>query len=342
MEQQVVLLHVVIPLDVPWVVQDTALGRSVHIQTGSLDAHLCLPSVTEADGRIGGVAPTGFEPATHIVDGWASMNWKDKIATQVEVYCAAFKIAIDTYPSENISNISEGMIQSSEGVLEQIHEWLERFNRWMYLLLGQMVDTAYPTPQLLNPRRTRRFVWATVDGTRTRIDSSVGTITIDQTDKHSVLAERVVDEHNLEELVRRASDSNQEAPLFLEMYASARRAALRGQRRLAIAELGTAAESILLRLLGLRPSRNLTLGRLIKQATERDMHLPADFRDAVQSARDKAVHEGVEPEYRSMLRAFELVLQLICRIDPILISSTSSAPAHRPQRLDMTVVKHDG
>lgn len=339
-ERDSVLLRVVVPLDVPWVVKGSVLGRKIPIRAGSFDAYLCLPAVSDMDGRIIGLAPTGFEAASHLTEGWASITRRDESSIQVQTNSAAFEIAIRTRLPHTTSGVGSLSIQPPEAVVGPIHDWLERFNRWMHLLLGQMVDSSHPAPQLLNPPRTKQFVWASVNGTQTRINPSPGSVTIVQADEHTVLSEREIDERSLSELVRRASEPDFEVPLYLEMYASARRAALRSQRRLAIAELGTAAESALLQLLGLLPSKKRTLGRLIKEASAQGINLPADFGAVVQDPRDKAVHEGTEPDNATVLQAFEYVLQLISQLDPNLTSWDASAPAHRPQRLDLTFIKH--
>ncbi len=91
------LTRVVIPLDLPWVIQRAALNQTVPVRLGALPAHLYLPGVRDLDdGRIAGVEPDGFFPASGVARGWVSHTKLSGEEMQCALHSLAFEIPVRT------------------------------------------------------------------------------------------------------------------------------------------------------------------------------------------------------------------------------------------------------
>ena len=168
----------------------------------------------------------------------------------------------------------------------------------------------------------------------TLINSSPGPMSLNITTGTSPLTEWTIDETSLPTLVDSANDADLRSPLAMEMFASARQAGQRKLWRLAIAELGTAAEALLRQRLSVADAKVPTLGALLARAEASNLTLPADTRRCVLRPRNAAVHQGIDPDPTLVVRAFEIVEELLRDQYPQWTRPSTAVDVWRVQRLD--------
>lgn len=219
-----------------------------------------------------------------------------------------------------------------QNVLSEVSEWFESFSHWVWVLTAQSLDPLHPDPKLLH-RRSHNILVVAFDADQTSL-TSVGIPTlIITTDPDGPTSERIVDENVLDLAVRRASEAS--VPLVLELLASARMAARRGDARRSLLDAGTASEGALSKVLGLPPDHQLTLGALVTQAASQGISIPSDTQDSLVKPRNDAAHRGQAMTGTSVARAIEIAEELVALTEPDLVRSSSLRAVHRPQRHDL-------
>jgi hypothetical protein len=88
------------------------------------------------------------------------------------------------------------------------------------------------------------------------------------------------------------------------------------------------------------PSEVLTLGGLLHRAETRKLGLPTDTKQCLLHPPNDAVHKGLDPLHKPTLRAFEIVQELLGRQHPNWVRSPRSIDVHRPQRMDIAILKN--
>ena len=194
----------------------------------------------------------------------------------------------------------------------------------------------HPSPAQLNPPGSVQFSWGVVCGIESLVNSSPPPLTIMTEQDTSVLSELSIRWSYMDRLTHHASDASISVPIALEFLALGRQAAQRGLLRQSIIELGTAAEAILQVKLGIKSLERKTLGMLIG-LMGKDL-LPSDIGTMLLEPRNAAIHKGREPLRTEVVRAAEIVQQLLDGELPDWARPNDARRAHRSQKMDITIV----
>lgn len=147
-------------------------------------------------------------------------------------------------------------------------------------------------------------------------------------------SERLVNQEVLEGAARVAGS---DPGLMVELLATARIAARRGDKRRAIIDVATFAEAALTRLLGFDSNHTKTLGALVLAAQQSGIPIPNDTASELVTHRNDAAHRA-QVVAKSVNRALELVEELVCLADQSIIRVGSMSHFNRPQRCDLLMV----
>jgi hypothetical protein len=160
--------------------------------------------------------------------------------------------------------------------------------------------------------------------------------------KLTPLSERLVNAGMMAKLVHLANDHSNNAPATVVFLGAARLAAQRGRFRLAMSELGTGLEALLTQLLSLPTDHKQTLSPLIDSAAAAHISLPTDIKQALVQPRNRAVHKGIEPDASSVIRAIQIVDDLVRTYLPDFSCPQDLERGHRPSRVDLQIVQPPG
>lgn len=335
-DEQTVSLRVSIPLSVPWVVEQDVVGSSWPISVGDFEGTLRLPKL-ESEKKSVLVAPPGFARVSDAYSGiWGRTEGGLENERQWRIDAIAFVFEVRSSVSIAIENLPEHSVTVPFGA--DLHAWIGRFGVWARAWLGQLLDPMHPSPRQLNPPGSVQFSWGVIGGTESLVNSSPPPMTITVEQDTNVLSELSICGDSMDRLTRQASDTLSKPPVALELLALGRQAAQRGLLRQSIIELGTAAETLLRPKLGVEPSERKTLGMLIELANDDDP-LPSDIKPMLLHPRNAAIHSGRQPTRSEVVRAAEIVQQLLDSELPHWARPSEARRAHRSQRMDISIVQ---
>lgn len=217
----------------------------------------------------------------------------------------------------------------------EVGEWFESLCHWLWALTSQSLDPANPDPKVMHRRSTNMIVTASGEGERS-IPASLSPPIKVVLDRNSSSSERVVDGVVLQ---RAVTNAGRTPSLALELLASARMAARRGNGRRSLVDSGTAAEAALSQLLSLPPSHKMTLGTIVREAVNRGIAVPADTQRALVDPRNDAVHRGRLLPGTDVSRALDVVEQIVRLWDPDVVPVDTLKAVNRPQRHDMVFIR---
>jgi hypothetical protein len=160
--------------------------------------------------------------------------------------------------------------------------------------------------------------------------------------KLTPLSERLIDASTMARLVNLANKPAETPPAVVSFLGAARLAAQRGKYRQAVADLGTGLEALLTNMLSLSASHRFTLAPLIKRAAAEGISLPEDINSALVQPRNRAVHQGVEPDRLLMMRAITIVDNLVRTYYPEFSCPEDLELGHRPHREDLQIFQQPG
>lgn len=193
-------------------------------------------------------------------------------------------------------------------LVQFLDEWRNEFLQWVFLLTGQAVDPRVPPTSNLHVHHEGMSVWTERDGDIVGLrgfDTSVAVTLLDDHDIHGVpLSEALL----TQVLANVAGDER--VPTALRLLRQGQAAVQRGEYRLALIELGAAAELTLAMGATSQPSKKkLTLGDLVKATTHSDE--AERYRLGLVDPRNDAVHRADPLTRETALAAFELARDLV-------------------------------
>lgn len=328
-------LCIVIDLDVGVIVSEDVLGTVMPITAGAWSGELHWPRWDPSDEDLRDASPpTGFERAPGV---WGAFTSRAQGGTQVEVTRLGFTVDLDRAGiSIPPADLAAGFAKGGEPVREAVQGWLARFCTAGSLILSQPLDLSDPSPQLVSRPSAQPMTWLELDGEASWIDTDTAITVV--LPSESPWSERVADPSSVARVISLAS-SAAPVPSAVALLGAARVAALRGRLRLALMELGTCLEAVLTARLGLPAEHKQTLGPLTEAALKAGVPLPADVKSSFVDPRNRAVHNGVDPAPGVLVDAFAVLDRLVGEDFPEFEPITHGVVAHRPQKLDLVLVK---
>lgn len=201
-------------------------------------------------------------------------------------------------------------------------------------MTAQSLDPVYPDLKMLNRLSQEFYYVATLGNDVSHAATARPPISI--TIHTGAASERTVD---AEVQIRAATKAGiEEVPMVLELLASARMAARRGDCRRALIDAGTAVEGALTQLLELPSDHRKTLGCLVDDAENKGFTMPADTKTALVHPRNDAVHRGLSPSGKAPLRSLAVAEEIISLVESNLIPFDSLQAVHRPQRRNIVLI----
>lgn len=338
------LLKVAIPLQAPLLVNYQCPGAKFPVKASFGPAEVVFPKLCEAQGDVPRHVgpPDGFDRVDpeRLPDlrGWGDF-WGSGETLTAEIEAVGFTL-IAAGSAVQIE-IEKGELGNGyayiDGVEDELLEWIRRFGKWVQMIVNQPLDLNDPVPGLISDPSLRLFSWAETESERSWLNSRTKVSGIMWEGSGSVVSERKVDVQTLSTLVTLTNDSQCSPPAAVTLLAAARLAVRRRKLRQAIADLGTAMESILTQLLSLPIDHTITLGLLVKTALTDGVQLPSDINDNLVYPRNAAVHRSVEPDRRCVMRAIEIVDGLVNRHHAKFAYRFDLPPAQRPHRQNLVI-----
>ena len=338
------LLKAVVPLQVPLIASYECTGRVFAIETKFGSARIAFPEVRESEARehryIG--SPSGFDrvgvdrlPGSR---GWGDFWGSGKTST-VAFEAVGFSMAT---PNSSQIEIDEGCLGEGyvyiDTVNEEFLEWIRRFCQWAQIILNQPLDLSDPVPGVLSDPNLLVFSWAEAGEERSWLNSYSTMKGITWVGSGNVASERKASVNAISDIVTLASDRDLVPPTAVALLAGARLAVQRNRFRNAMADLGTAVESVLTDILALPLDHKKTLGQLLKAASK-VFQLPFDVKQNLLEPRNAAVHQSVEPNRTTVLRAIEIVDSLVRTRYTRYAYRYDLLAAQRPHRQDLIMFR---
>lgn len=321
-----------IPFDHTLYIDPSLIGYQSEIKIDGMVARFELPGEKE-EGSLALTPPqSAIEGSTkHLPDGWGRFDDKFEHA-EIE----ACLIIVPTL-AEIEHELSEGQIGGEDihKLINKATDWFDSFVHWIWALTSQSLDPSNPDPKVIHRKSNNPVTIA-----RSLEDSSHPTIkprTFSMImNKDGPVSEKIVNEDVIDAAVTSAGSI---PPFPLELLASARMNARRGNLRRSMTDAGTAVELSLTKALGLDEYHRLTLGSLTKEAEKHGITMPLDMQSAFVDVRNDAVHRGKLSDGKSLNRAIEIAEELIALTVPELIPFSDLEYFFRPYRFDMIWIK---
>jgi hypothetical protein len=299
----------------------------------SQEGFVLFPRYNEADDRRIG-APDGFERAPA---DWGDRTSKGSDQAQIAVGSLAFTFQVDRAAVHISPNdLSSGFAKGTDPLRSATKAWVRRLSDLAMTIVRQPLNPDDPSPKVISRPTDRVMTWLSMDGTESWIDTDPGTIEITMPSE-SPWSERVADPSSIERMVRLAS-LTAPVPSAVALLDAARTAAHRGRLRLALMEMGTCLEAILTLRLGLASGHKKTLAPLTEEGLRAGVPLPATIDADFVKPRNGAVHNGIDPSWKTVHGGFEVLDPLVASDHGDFICDESLPLAHRPQRFDLHFV----
>ena len=219
---------------------------------------------------------------------------------------------------------------------ESARDWFYSFNHWIWLLSSQIMNPIYPDPRVLH-RKSNNIIVTAFSSDKTSVPTVFsGGRAIGINDKVQA-SEQIVNRRLLDLAI---CSVDKTPPIILELLASARMAARRGDFRRSIVDAGTASELALSDLIELDSSQKLTLGGLISEVQKRDIPIPSDTKISLVDERNAAIHRGYIPSLDKVIRALEIAEYFVKMNIEDIIPLSELRPIYRPQRFDLVIIKN--
>jgi hypothetical protein len=324
-----VAIQFAIPFDHNIFVEREVLGLRIDIEVAGVPAKLEFPS--EQSGQRALAAPTSTVRSVdkHLPDE----IWGIKRDIEyIELTSALISVPAQTRLD---FDLNADQVSGYQGIVENVSDWWESFCRWLWSITAQSLNPVDPDPKVIH-RRSKNVITMVGCGENSSIPavaSPMITVLISGT---GVSAERLINARVLQKAINHIGS---EVPLYLELFASARMAARRGDSRRSIIDASSACETVLSSLLSLPAGHKLTLGGLVSQAIDQGYTLPSDTKPALVDLRNDAVHRGIVPRNADVNRVLEISEELITMWDSQHIQSSSLKPFNRPQRHDLVLIR---
>lgn len=301
-----------IPFDHTLYVDPSLIGYQAEIEIDGMPARFELPGEKE-EGSLALTPPqSAVDGVTkHLPERWG--RYEDKFK-HVEINACLLVLPI---LAEISYELSRGQIGGEDvhKLIENTMNWFDSFVHWIWALTSQSLDPSNPDPKVIH-RKSRNPVTIA----KSLKDSSYPTIKSPRLStiitKDGPTSEKVVNKDVIDTALASAGSA---PPFPLELLASARMFARRGNRRRAMADAGTAVELSLTSILGLDVDHKLTLGALLIEARKQGVSIPADAKALFLDLRNHAIHRGKLPKGKSIHRAIEIAEELVALSVPELI-----------------------
>jgi len=330
------VVRAIVPLDVPLLVDSAAFNATCPISLSRGPGRLLLPACP--DGIMEPFkAPDGF----HVTERfWGQGTKSSNEGGQGLVEAVGIEL-VPTHASLGFptEELSKAYARGLEDVETEMVDWVRRFQGWGEVLARQSLSPLEPLPTLVSLPSDGVITWVIADERMSWPYSSQRTIKITLAGPLGPLSERVADTSTLSRMAALADDPEAVAPAAVVLIASARRAAQRGQWRLALMELGTALEALLTAQLTLAPGSYMTLGPLTKAALKAGVALPQDVLARFVKPRNAAVHDGLIPSAAVVVDGLAMLDRLCDVAHPTYRCDPNLHVAHRPHRHDLTIMK---
>lgn len=324
-----VAIQFAIPFDHNIFVEDEVLGLRIDIEVSGVPAKLEFPR--EQGGQWALAAPASIVRSVekHLPDEIWGIK---RDIGYIELTSALISVPAQTRLD---FDLSADQVSGYQMLVENVSDWWESFCRWLWSITAQSLNPVDPDPKVIH-RRSKNVVTMVESGENSSIPAIASpTITIIVSDT-GVSAERLINTRALQKTI---NNIGSEVPLYLELFASARMAARRGDPRRSIIDAGSACETVLSSLLTLPAGHKLTLGGLVSRAINQGHTLPSDIKSALVDLRNDAVHRGSVPHNTDVNRVLEISEELITMWDSQHIKSSSLKPFNRPQRHGFELIR---
>ncbi|HKR10927.1 MAG TPA: hypothetical protein VJT15_02625 [Pyrinomonadaceae bacterium] len=325
-------VHFAIPFDHTLFIEEELLGavRSIGLQGGRLE----LP----CDGGLGrrkALRPPVSAPDT-LTRCLPNGSWGRRAEADPKISVQAALVVLSTICKLDFdlagNQIGGESVNKAAGT---VSSWFASFSHWLWVLTSQNLDPMNPDPKVLHRRSGNTVITASADG-KTSLPVSGPSVASISLTIDGPRAERLVNQAVLDVAVQNAGIA---PSMTLELLASARMAARRGDNRRSLIDAGTAVEAALSHALGLGNMHLFTLGSLITQAENQGLTVPADTRTSLVHPRNDAVHRGLLSASINIDRALEVAELIASLADPYLVPIASLTPVNRPQWNEIVFIK---
>ena len=294
------------------------------------------PSVTApAEGRatLNRIGPDSLFPNETFPWGQVSSYKVDSLEASAHFRGAIATIDIDRHvdPTEYLAG---GELTADDGVAvvrQQLADWRADFVDWVSLIAGQHVSPSMPAiPSRAQMEAEGTVVWLEDPELMPHVSYQSGRIRMTMnTDESSgfLLDNNILD--NIETLMA----SGERPSSQLRLLRSARVAIRRGEQRVALIELGSALELCLWNLYDHPVARSSetnrttwTLGTLLTKVYPSSDPMRQALHALVVKPRNAAIHQTIECDYATALKAFALVRGLVSNELPFPVVSQDDDP----------------
>lgn len=327
------------PLDIPLIVADDTVGVVIDISAGGWPCQLHLPVLGDAGALTGPPLVRNRNVAGLFHDDvWGATFWDEVECRAIHGVVLSCPLGTQTVPEDAHTSGRLGAAGLTE-LAGELGKWFSRWVQWCAVLASQPSEITNPGRAAPSSRRNIVGRWLILDNEHFVLQSTPITLSgmVIHLDK-SATAERSVNLAVIEYAAGRA-DAGEDIPFLLELRRNAHVADRASNWRVAVAEIGTAAEGWLTQLLGLSAGHRQTLGMLVGEARRRGLALPGDADAAFVQVRNDVIHRGHSPAGTAVTRALEIGEQLWALADPHLHRLVRGLRrVDRPQRQDLVIL----
>lgn len=332
--QTPIIGRIVLKFDVPLILEQTAYGAVLPAVLADIPARVHFPG---QEGRLS--PPNGFE--------LQEFEWSYQTASrQALINALGFSFNLTAvgrgFTLEQLGDDAEtplerGFVRGWEALAEPTRVWLARFQELAAPVLRQLLTLEDPSPSLIMHPSDFIIRWVSVDDRRSRADPTPAKpASVSLNEVVLPTSERAADLASIERIVR-LTNSSDDIPSSVRMLTTARIAAQRGRRRVALIELGTCLEGLLTEALGLPDDHKHTLGPLTDRAIKAGITIPLDISARFVAARNAAIHRGVDPSLNVVHDCMEIVDRLVKSMHPAFACDDDLPFGFRPQRYDFVL-----
>jgi hypothetical protein len=187
--------------------------------------------------------------------------------------------------------------------------WRDKFLRWVFLLTGQAVDPQVPPTSMLRVHYEGVSFWTENDGEMVGLCGLDGSVALSLPGDHNVHGVALTQQLLTDVLA--AVDGDEREDTAMRLLRQGQAAIQRGEYRLALIELGSAAEV----KLSIGPTEDSeqdkrTLGLLVDDTFGKDSADAERYRSGLVEPRNDAVHRADPLSHEIALVAYELVRDL--------------------------------
>lgn len=191
-----------------------------------------------------------------------------------------------------------------------VDDWRDKFLRWVFLLTGQAVDPQVPPTSMLRVSSEGVSFWTENDGDMVGLCGLDGAVVVSLPGDHDVHGVVLTREMLAEVLAAVDNDEREDTAMYLLRQGQA--AIQRGEYRLALIELGSAAE---VKLSAMGPTEDSeqdkrTLGEVVDDFFGKPSAEAKRYRAGLVEPRNDAVHRADPLTHDIALVAYELVRDL--------------------------------